>query len=543
MQNKLWKKGLVLGIIMLLVGTSVVQSTVWVEESTNGRSILYVGGSGPGNYSTIQEAIDDANSGDTVFVYNGTYYENVDITKDGINLIGENKNITIIDAGNGSGILIKNHDYVNVSNFTIRNAKYNTSAGQGWFAFTGNGVSIWSFVYLGGDETASYNVISNCIIQSNDGQGIMIASSETGQISDYNKIEGCEIHDNGYIAQQMGKISSGVCIFPDRDGGSGWAYTRNNEVKNCSIHNNAEVGIYLGREGEASNNLVFRCEIFENSEYGIQIIGADSGGAITSNNYIYENNIYGNQEYGIYIRSPDGSNCNNNYIFHNNILNNTNNSYDEHTNFWDNGYPSGGNYWDDYTGIDADGDGIGDTPHNIPGGSNQDLHPLMYPFKLYYILNISASSEIEEGFSFNVTVKSMAGLTIPNATVEFNDELKLTDSDGRVCFTAPQVGADTYYDITATKNGYTGDIKTILVKDVPVEFVSTFMFGRITNLNTTGEHITFEAVNVRAITLSPFSFIPHTSGELITILKDYTGLLGALFGVQFIFATCDASIG
>jgi len=37
-------------------------------------------------------------------------------------------------------------------------------------------------------------------------------------------------------------------------------------------------------------------------------------------------------------------------------------------NIWDNGYPSGGNYWDDYTGSDINGDHIGDSSYNIPGG-------------------------------------------------------------------------------------------------------------------------------------------------------------------------------
>jgi len=44
--------------------------------------------------------------------------------------------------------------------------------------------------------------------------------------------------------------------------------------------------------------------------------------------------------------------------------------------FWDDGYPSGGNYWSDYAGVDADGDGIGDTPYVIDE-NNTDRYPLI----------------------------------------------------------------------------------------------------------------------------------------------------------------------
>jgi len=96
----------------------------------------------------------------------------------------------------------------------------------------------------------------------------------------------------------------------------------------------------------------------------------------SSNNSISGNTIT-NNTCGIELISSS-----NNRIYHNNFINNRNQAFvspDSFNNVWDNSYPSGGNYWMDYTGLDANGDGIGDSPYVIDA-NNQDNYPLMTPY-------------------------------------------------------------------------------------------------------------------------------------------------------------------
>jgi len=91
-------------------------------------NILYVGGSGPNNYTKIQDAIDNASDGDTVFVFDDSspYMENI-VVDTSITLWGEEKNTTIIDGGHqGHGVNIS-ADNVTVRGFTIQNCDGNES--------------------------------------------------------------------------------------------------------------------------------------------------------------------------------------------------------------------------------------------------------------------------------------------------------------------------------------------------------------------------------------------------------------------------------
>ncbi|MHA2408136.1 MAG: NosD domain-containing protein, partial [Candidatus Ranarchaeia archaeon] len=122
----------------------------------------------------------------------------------------------------------------------------------------------------------------------------------------------------------------------------------------------------------------------------------------------YEGNIFeantakANTQAGFYIGSLHVNPPFSNTFFHNNLIDNVIQAGVPlgYANTWDDGYPSGGNYWSDYTGVDVDGDGIGDTPYVILSVSwgvdeesdeqflvlgesdenNVDRFPLMAPF-------------------------------------------------------------------------------------------------------------------------------------------------------------------
>jgi parallel beta-helix repeat protein len=126
MRKKLLVKTVAFSIIVLFTGTGVTSSiNVNPIKSMNYGNFLYVGGGGPGNYSKIQDAVDNATDGDTVFVYNGIYYEHITIAKD-INLFGEGNENTIID-GQGVNTTVEICGNINLSGFAIQNAEVGIS--------------------------------------------------------------------------------------------------------------------------------------------------------------------------------------------------------------------------------------------------------------------------------------------------------------------------------------------------------------------------------------------------------------------------------
>jgi hypothetical protein len=98
----------------------------------------------------------------------------------------------------------------------------------------------------------------------------------------------------------------------------------------------------------------------------------------------------------------------NNKVYHNNFINNKLQAYtSEEKEFWDDGYPSGGNYWSNYTGVDLDHDGIGDTAHVIDE-NNTDNYPLMGMFSEF---NVTYFTPPLASHTCNVTVISNSSVS------------------------------------------------------------------------------------------------------------------------------------
>lgn len=99
----------------------MVFNTITLQEQYG--DIYYVGGSGAGNYSTIQEAVNIANHGDTIYVFEGIYYESVQIDKS-LSVIGENQETTIIDGSGRDDLFQLMSEGILIEGFTFRNGHF-----------------------------------------------------------------------------------------------------------------------------------------------------------------------------------------------------------------------------------------------------------------------------------------------------------------------------------------------------------------------------------------------------------------------------------
>jgi len=249
--------------------------------------------------------------------------------------------------------------------------------------------SIWAGVLLGGP---GYNTVSENNITAGSNYGIWLNASPGNNITG-NNIDGNNLY--------------GIRLTPSCD---------NNYVSGNNIMDN-DYGIVFG--WHCSDNTIADNNII-NNDGGIALTESSSG------NSIYGNNISGcTDNFGIVVSSASS-----NRIFHNNLSNNTNQvSCQNSLNSWDDGYPSGGNYWSDYAGQDSysgpyqnetGSDGIGDTPYIIDA-NNTDNYPLTIADVA--ISNITLAKTVvgqRYGVSVNATLQNGVYEETFNVTVYAN---------------------------------------------------------------------------------------------------------------------------
>ncbi len=238
---------------------------------------------------------------------------------------------------------------------------------------------------IGIDLTGKTNVtVQNTQIQNFE-YAILLNDTSSSSISGNNMTNNsCGI--TLYSPSNYNSVS-GNNITANHDGGIRLYSSSYNNIHGNNITANS-MGDGISLHDSSSYNNIHGNNIIANS---LALYGS------SSYNNIHGNNITANN---IYLGSS------NNSIYHNNFANNTNHIDYSSMNVWDDGYPSGGNYWSDYTGVDSYHDGIGDTVY-VMDGNNTDRYPLMGMFSdfnatLEHHVQTICNSTISE-FHFNGT--------------------------------------------------------------------------------------------------------------------------------------------
>jgi len=317
----------------------------------------------PYNYPTIQEAINNATSGDHIHVV-GTYHEHITINKT-LSLIGEGE--AIINGDNTGTVINVTKNGVIIHNFKILNA------GPDW-TNRDSGIKLLN--------------VDACFIMANS-----INNSRIGIYTEY-------ASDLRILENTITHSMEGIRLV----------YSPNNVIEANNFQNN-DISIFL--DGVNSKLNAIKSNIM-----------ADGGQAMhlqywASNNTII-NNWAINNTYGIML-----SQSQNNTIYHNNFIDNTNPAWtgsSSYYNKWNIEWPDGGNHWSNHPSQDnfngqyqniAGSDGIADTPYTVYG-TDIDLYPLMAPINIFEVplgfitehVNIISNSTITN-FQTNTTQKIM----------------------------------------------------------------------------------------------------------------------------------------
>ncbi|UCG69156.1 MAG: right-handed parallel beta-helix repeat-containing protein, partial [Thermoplasmata archaeon] len=344
------RKVIAIWLSLIMMVSVVVIVDVSMDISLNvGGTTLYVNTTGSGGaYTKIQDAINDSKDGDTIYVYIGTYYENVVINKR-VTLIGENRDNTIIDgsdAGHGFHFVV---DEAQVMNFVIDHCKGSDNkaifieGSHNNYVRNVNIKNSWFGIYL---RDTSGNQIQDCYLFRTWSTSLMMYNTS------YTVIRG--------VTTSSSDFGDGIRLY----------MSNHNLVENCDSQYHT-TGITMATD--SSNNTILYNYVYEN-DFGIDVYWGSSDNVILYN--FAERNEYNSISDGDGIST--GSDSTGNIIHHNNFKFNyfstDKQGYDDNgNNLWDDGLE--GNWWNDWTSPDGDSNGIVDIPY--PLGSAEDRYPLV----------------------------------------------------------------------------------------------------------------------------------------------------------------------
>jgi parallel beta-helix repeat protein len=370
----------------------------------------------PDDYPTIQEAINNANFGDIIFVRNGTYYENV-VVNNTVYLVGESMESTIIDGSYSGNVVSIEVSSARLTGFTLQNGESGVFAGSttaSWLVienntmrYCSNGIYLYRSQYnvLKGNlmtennvgfrmDESYYNTFRRNNISANtiynfyfDLWGSFRDRDFEQDVDASNVVDGKPIYwyrhvTNRQVPEDAGLVvllSSSSITMEDLE------LARNNfgivsyYSDNLTINNVTTFDCETGIADHWDWLTTIRNNTIRNNVNGLMIEGSSASTAVE--------NIIADNQYGIITWDAYY-----NHIYHNCITNNVRQVLVEYPHYaintWDGGYPSGGNYWGDYAGSDlfsgpvqdeAGSDGIGDTPYVIDE-NNTDRYPLVNPY-------------------------------------------------------------------------------------------------------------------------------------------------------------------